>query len=946
MRHPGPLRLLLYGSCGILFLSLLLIPSNGPLSAQQISSGQTPAEIYQALTPEQRQAMERLTPEQKQALKAELIKSGGKVTPEMIEQVKARLAGDQTSEQATQTGEQAVAQPQPALTPEELREIRAAAEKEEKKFEERTGEDLKDAKGETVQRLRRFGLDLFAPSRKRVLFLEEALSRGEVPAALQKDALSGFIGPLDMVSSIVNASAPPQYVLSPNDRITVYYWGDLIELTTLNLALDDKGEVSVPRAGRFVARGMSLPQLQKAVQDQLARAFGKDIKLMASMDKLNSIQISIIGDAFRPGSYAVSAVTTLFNALFAAGGPNAQGSLRDVKLIRRNTTTTVDFYDYLLHGDGRSDAPLQAGDAIFIGRAGRLVSMAGEVNRQAVFELKKNETLKDLVAMAGGIKPTGLNNRVHVKSVVPNREKTVVDVDLSAKGAADYALYDGDSVSVGEIVQVVMNYVTLEGNVKVPGVYELKKNMRVADLFNDVNQPWGEAYLDRADIFRLDKDRKTTTIVPVNLGKALQKDPAHNIELTLWDRIVVYSKWDVKYYPEMVVTISGSVQKPGEYVRAVGMKLRDLLDLAGGTLPGTSNDIVIAKARSFGEIRTIQVKLDLLEKGDESQNVPLDDMDIVMVREDSEFFERPRWVKIGGEVKYPGTYPLLRKDYRLSELISRAGGLTRTANPKGAVFLRKREFLPSTEQTSDLAVVNKVVNALNDSEAKRQAARNMLLLQMEAGLELTGKGPAIAPAGGTTVVASGTSTKEAAALAMAPSIAQAAGTLTGGLVSAFTPGAAMSSQARTLPEEQLTQSTRVIIDLEKAMQGGENQENTILMSNDTITIPQQTETVSVVGAVMNPVTIHLGSHRKVRDLISYSGGYAADADKERALVLRVDGSLQLAEDLHAVEEGDIIYVPTKVVATDIITTADKVINVIKYTLATAAGVIVFLALVP
>lgn len=358
---------------------------------------------------------------------------------------------------------------------------------------------------------------------------------------------------------------------------------------------------------------------------------------------------------------------------------------------------------------------------------------------------------------------------------------------------------------------------------------------------------------------------------------------------------------------------------------------------------------MISKARSYySSANATSVDLELLAKGDESQNIALDDEDIVMIRENSDFYEKPLYVTISGEVRFPGKYPILKKDYRLSELIQQAGGLTSVANPKAAVFLRTSEHLPSSQQKGDLATVNKVINVLNDSEAKRQAARNLLLLQMataSAGIETTGQGPTIAPVG-TTVVASGTSTKEAAALALGPSIAQAAGGVAGGLASAFTQGAAMSSTARALADDQLTQSTRVIINLEKAMNGGDNSSNLVLMSNDSIAIPQMTETVSVVGAVMNPVTVNLGAHRKIKNIVAKAGGYASDADEDRAMVLRVDGSIMLAGDVGSAEAGDVIYVPTKVTATDILTTADKVINVVKYTLATAAGVIVFLALVP
>jgi protein involved in polysaccharide export with SLBB domain len=394
-----------------------------------------------------------------------------------------------------------------------------------------------------------------------------------------------------MVSSSVNASIPPQYVLSPGDQVTVYYWGDLIELTTLTLALDDKGAVSLPRGGRLVARGMSLPQFQKAVQDQLQRELSKTVKVIAALDKLKSIQVLISGEAFRPGTYAVSAVTTLFNALYAAGGPNGRGSLRDIRLVRGNKTIDVDFYDSLMSGDSKADYPLQSGDTILFGRAEKLVSIAGEVDRPAIYELKKNETLKDLVRMAEGIKPSGLSSKVHVQSLVPHQQRAVVDVDMSKTGpAADHEVYDGDIVLVEPIIDEILNKVTLAGDVKVPGVYELKPKMRVADFFNEVNQPWGEAYLERADVIRLDKDRKTTTIISINLGKALQKDPGHNIELARFDEVVVYSKWDVKFYPEKKVVIRGSVQKPGTYDRSDGMRLTDLLIKAGNVMPDTYMD--------------------------------------------------------------------------------------------------------------------------------------------------------------------------------------------------------------------------------------------------------------------------------------------------------------------------------------------------------------------
>ncbi|MCK9418623.1 MAG: SLBB domain-containing protein [Nitrospirae bacterium] len=885
-----------------------------------------------ALHAQSQEGLERLTPAQRQALQSEILRNKGELSPEMLEKLRA-------AQEKPQTQEQTPSEP-PRPGAEEVRQLnvnRAAAEKGEKQFEEKTSEG----------QLRRYGFDSFSLSRKRILVLEEAISKGEIPSAVQKDALAGFVGPLDMVSASLNASIPAQYAINPGDQVTVYYWGDLIELISLKLKIDENGEVSIPQAGRLVVRGMSLAQFQKAIQDQLQRVFGKNINLIATLDKLRSMQIFITGEAFRPGSYAVSSVTTLFNALYACGGPNESGSLRDIKLVRNNKTMTVDFYDFLLNGDGRSDHPLQAGDTIFITRAGKLVSLAGEVGRPAVYELKENEGLRDLVGMANGIKPSGLTNKVLIQSVIPHRERIVIDVDMSRNAlAADQALFDRDTVLVEAILPEITNRVTLTGDVKVPGTYELKKNMRIADLFNEVNEPLGDALLERTVVIRLDRDRRTTTAIPINLKKALQKDPDHNIELASLDRIVVYSKWDVKFYPAKIVEIQGSVQRPGFYQRSEGMRIQDLLSMAGGTLPGSVNEITISKARFYSEPKLFTVKADLLEKGDESQNVLLDDEDIVMVRSDSGFFLRPQWVAINGEVKYPGNYPLMGKQYRLSGLIQQAGGLTKAANPKGTVFLRKSEFLPSPEQKADLLRANDVSDLLNKIDYLRQSARNALLLRSEAAKSGAGETPLVVGAGGIPITTTNASAKEAVGLAMTPTIAQSAGQATGSIVNAFTPGSGVTTGARTLTDRQLAQSTRVVLNLEKGMQGGTgNPDDIVLMNGDTITVPSRQETVSVVGAVMSPVTTRLGGHNKISEIVSLAGGYAKDADQEGVLIVRVDGSMVTAEDDGPVEEGDIIYVPAKVLTTEIVTTTDKIINAFKFTLATIASVVVFLALI-
>ncbi len=968
--------------------------------------------------PEQCQKADNLTPAQKEAIAAEMAKSGGKLTPEGIESLKKNpelkeIKPENKSEEKSDIGKEPVLVIVPPEAP-------------------KTAEEQKK---EAIQPLKRFGLSFFEPARARLLSIEKGLREGLLPKGTERNAVSGFVGPLDMVSSYVNTTIPPNYLINPGDKVIIYYWGDNIELTTLNLLLDDKGEAGIPKAGRIVARGMTIAQFQDAVKSQLERALHMKIILIATLENLKSIQIYITGEAFRPGSYAVSSVTSLFNALYASGGPGDLGSLREIKLLQKGSATTVDFYDYLLNGNSKYDRPLQAGDMIFISKAEKLVTIDGAVERPGIYELKKAEKLRDLFTLAGGIKPGGILQRIQIKSVVPNKQRVLVDVDISRNTpASNPDLYDGDSVSVLSILPDIENKVTVEGKVERPGEYELKQNMKISDLFSEINRPLGEAYMDRADLVRVNEDRKTTTLIPVNFGKALSKEPDADLLLRPLDKLIIYSKGDVKFLPprmvvvlgdvqtpgnyersdgmrvkdlllkagnarpdayleradllrfdfmteryahipinlekvlqdgspenillqdrdslrvyaqkektftpEHKITILGSVQRPGIFTRFEGMRLNDLLLMAGGPLPGVEEKIEIAKAMSEGKTRIIPLQLSALLKGDETQNVLLDDEDVVTVNRNSDFYERPRWITIQGEVKNPGVYAMYGKSDRLSDLIGRAGGPTEFAYSKGTIFMRKRDNIPSDIQKNDTFQVNRLVDALNVLEFDRQTVRNRLLLAREMGNKEALPQPF---SSNVPIVTSGTSVGQAAAVGMAPNVAQAAGQTVSGAMDAFGPSPGVAGKARKLGDAELKQSERVIINFDDALRHKGGEEDPVLMEGDAILVPQKEETVSVIGAVMRPTTVHFSS-LKVKDYIKWAGDYAFDGNADKTLVIRVDGRILPADEVKSVEAGDMIYVPTKVMNVEIVETSDKVIGVIKYALTTAASVIVFIAL--
>src|SRR3990172_7077236 len=997
---------------GVVFLASFILLLFNNVSAQEFSLDKIPPQ-YQAFLSSGFD-LESLTLDQCKAIEAELSKRGGQPPPE-AEEILNKCSSMKE------------------LTVEQSDEIEPEPETEGKK-ETIAEQDIVPIAKMGVQPLERFGLAFFKPARNRIIAVEDMISKGQKPVVSQKDAVAGFVGPLDMVSSHINASIPPQYMLSPGDKVTIYYWGDFIELTYVKLLLDEKGEVSIPRAGRIVARGMTISQFQGAVKEQLQRVVGKNLSLIASLDSLRSIQIFITGEAFRPGSYAVSSVTTLFNALYASGGPSDSGSLREIKLIRNNKTTTVDFYNYLLQGESKDDYPLIAGDTIFISKAGKLVSITGEVNRPGIYELKEAERLGDLISLGNGIKPTGMLSNVQIMSVIPNKERVVVDLDITRSAVSStYELFDGDAVVVATVLPEAKNIVTIKGAVERPGVYELKKGMKVSDLFSDINKPLGGVYMERADIVRLNADNTTTSLIPVHLGKALSKDPYNDITLAPRDELIVYSKWDISFFPPRKVTILGAVQKPGDYERSEGMtikdllikaggvlpntymdsadllrydfeserytnlsvdlkkvlegqeaeyyvlkdrdllriyslkdleftaphevsiagevqrpgtytrfegmRLSDLLRLSGGVLPGSFEMIEIAKARNEGEVKIIKVNLESLNKGDQGQDLLLSDSDIIMVRKKSEFYDRPAWITIGGEVKYPGVYPLKGKEDKIRDLIERAGGLTKYANAKGTVFTRKKGNFPSDELRRDLLLANKISNTLNDIEYSRQLARNHWLIQKED------RNQEIAQMSGTEVpvVATSGTPSEAAAIGLAPGVAQSAGQVAGGIVEVFEKGPSAVSKSKRLGEAELDQSERVILNLEKALKG--RADNIVLMDGDTISIPQRVETVSIVGAVTRPTSVHFRDNSKLQYYIDKSGGFANDADQKQVKVMRVDGSIIPSNKVKYLEEGDIVYVPARVVSLDIVERIDKIIDVVKFTLVTAASVVVFVALI-
>ena len=495
------------------------------------------------------------------------------------------------------------------------------------------------------------------------------------------DALRSFVGPDAMLYMNVVSPAPERYQLGPGDQLTLRYWSNTLEPAEVTLKVDERGYVALPLGGRLVARGQTLGELEASVRQAMSRVL-RDVQVSLSLKELRTMGVLVTGEAYAPGSYQMPATVTLYNALYACGGPNLNGSLRRIQLKRSDgSTRSFDFYRFLLNGDGSQDVPLQPGDVIYIPLVDDRIAVKGEVQRPAIYEALPGERLRDVLRFAGGAKPTGVSQRVSVTTVQPGVARKLIDADLmQTDDANNPALHDGDTVEVMSIRPEAVNAVVLDGAVDQPGSYAVSPGMTVADLIEKARGTVPDAYLVRADLFRKNPDN-TLKLIPIDLKRAIQREPDANVELQPRDRLVVYSMEDAQFTGYRQVEITGAVQRPNTYYRADGMRVQDLLLQAGGPLPEAFLDRAFLQRRNpdgtYGPMLTINLRKAM--SGQEPDNAVLQDRDTLAVYTRQQASYTPdNVVEIKGAVQSPGFYPRA-ESMRLSDALQLAGGVTPNA---------------------------------------------------------------------------------------------------------------------------------------------------------------------------------------------------------------------------------------------------------------------------
>lgn len=481
-------------------------------------------------TSRQKQIYQSLTPAQRQAIAAEAGKTGGALTPEAVEALTGRPEFKGLTPEDVVKGRELLEKGElkPAQTREPgppARTTMIGEEAPKKSLFDRTR--TLGGYQEISLDLRPFGYDFFREAAVRVV-----TERRDIPV-------------------------PMQYLVGPGDEVRILLWGRMNEKYTL--VVDRDGKVTIPVVGPISVAGMTFEEMSKKIIDQAGQITGTNVDV--SMGSLRTIPIFVLGDVKRPGTYTISSLATITDALLLAGGPTEIGSMRRIELKRKDRLlVTFDLYDLLLKGDKSKDMALQGGDVIFVPVTGPQAGIAGNVKRPAVYEMKDRKDLQNLVDMAGGIIPTAYTQQIQVERIIKNEKQVVVDIDdKDLTGARDFAMQDADLVKVFSIVDIKINTVYLNGNVKRPGTYEYRPGMRIGDLIKDANELMPEAHFDYALIKRLNPPDLMTTLIPFNLGAALiDKDEKHNVALQPRDSVYIFSRWFFR--DKAFVTVEGEIR--------------------------------------------------------------------------------------------------------------------------------------------------------------------------------------------------------------------------------------------------------------------------------------------------------------------------------------------------------------------------------------------------
>jgi protein involved in polysaccharide export with SLBB domain len=750
----------------------------------------------------------------------------------------------------------------------------------------------------------------------------------------------------------------PDYVVGTGDSLAIDLWGSVSQ--RLVRLVDREGRIALPETGPLLVTGRSLGEVQLAVQRALRTQFA-DVSADVSVSRLRTVRVYVVGDVAAPGAYDISSLSTPLNALFAAGGITARGSLRNLRHLRgKQLVQQVDAYDLLLHGIGSDLMRLENGDTLLVPPMGPQVTVDGMVRRPAVYEVRDETSLAQVLELAGGILPTAALRHIEVQRVQAHEKRTMLTLDVTATSDAQdidrqlqaFKIQEGDQVHIFPIASYNEDAIYLEGHVQRPGRYSYKQGMKLTDLVSTYNELLPEPAPHYAEIVRLNPPDFHPSVESFDLSAALA-NPAAAPALKPLDTVRIFSRYDFEKPPD--VWVGGEVRAPGSYRTSGQAHLRDAIYLAGGMTPDAALDSAqLFRTQADGTLRILSVDLRAALAGDPVDNIILQTRDRLLVHRNLEKVDAPT-VNIRGEVAKPGRYPLTT-NMRVEDLVRVAGGLKRSAFADSADLTR---FAAGNVSSERLQVKLSAALAGDANEDVPLHNGDVLAIRQlpqwhDLGASVTVSGEVQHPA--TYGIQPG---EQLSSLLMrcngftSEAYPYGAVLLRGEVrelemrshLELINRMKAEEVYLRQLPEADtdqknaklsaIAQADTALHQLEATPPVGRvvihipadpkklarTPADTTMRDGDVLIIPKRANYVVVSGQVFNPTAVSYLPGRSAKWYLSQSGGFTQIADKSGVFVVRADGSVLsaknnslfwLGDPMNAVlKPGDSIVVPEK-----------------------------------
>ncbi len=767
---------------------------------------------------------------------------------------------------------------------------------------------------------------------------------------LKRFGLDLFAGSPTTFAPISDVPVPADYTVGAGDEIVIQLFGK--ENTTHRLRVNRAGIINFPSLGPVQVAGMTFSDVRDSLNQRVKEQM-IGVRSDISLGEMRTMQVFVMGDAYKPGAYTVSALTTISQAIYYSGGFSESGALRNVQLKRNGQVIRkLDMYDLLLKGDARNDIRLLPGDVVFIGALGNTISIDGEVNRPAIYEIKPGETYKQAIQMAGGFTANAYSDQIEVKRYAEKGARDALTLNFSQSHDQQTKVKDGDAVNVLKKNEELTRYVQIEGDVRHPGFIEWKSGLRIADLFQSVDTSFNStADVSYAVVVREINPQRDIEVYQVNLANAiLSPTSKDNLKLNSRDRVLVFNRFNNEDLDTLAdqetVTKAKTLEQAQLQAQQEQLKEQEVM----------SSSVAVSSAAALEKdskqpkivFRGKEITKDDFEALKQNTRRTLLAPVLLQLQQQSRLGLAPQIAEVFGEVKYPGRYPITPR-MTISTLIEAAGGLTYNAFTINAELARTvinskderasidvesidlRQAIQGSTADDAIIVGRDRLNILGKPNVKLQST---VTLQGEVRFPGTytvrqGEtlGELLERAGGLTEFAhpqGAIFTREALRLQEQKLLNQYAADMRAETAKKTfradsNMGSVISDPDKTLKfVEEASRSKalgRMVVQLNRILKD-ERSADFMLEDGDFLFVPTFRNTVSIMGEVQVPITYLLDNKLDVDDYLNRAGGAKKQADEDRMFVVRADGSVYkptsgywFGNNHEELKAGDTIVVP-------------------------------------